>query len=64
MFARYLISLTLSSMHIVKDNFRFVPVQDFNIEWDDKMLFDKYGLDQEEIEHIESMIRPMELPDA
>ncbi len=59
-FARYLISLTLSSMHIVKDNFRFVPYQNFDIEWDDLVLYKKYHLSKEEIAHIETMIRPME----
>ncbi len=69
-FTRFLISLTLSSMHITKDNFQFVPMQDFSsnldIDWSkpipeiDKQLYKKYGLTQEEIDFIESMIRPME----
>ena len=63
-FSRYLISLTLSSMHIVKDNFRFVPIQDFSQPWTDEKLYKKYNLSQEEIDFIESMIRPMELADA
>lgn len=59
-FARYLISLTLSSMHIVKQNYQFVPLQDFSHPWTDEMLYEKYGLTDEEIAFIESMIRPME----
>ena len=59
-FVRFLISLTLSSMHITKNNFIFVPVQDFSKPWTDEELYIKYGLTQKEIEFIESMIRPME----
>ncbi len=60
-FVRYLIYLTLSSMHIVKDNFQFVPMQDFNESWTDEKLYAKYGLTQEEIDFIESIVRPMDL---
>jgi len=58
--ARFLISLTLSSMHIVRDNFQFVPIQDFSESWTDEKLYKKYGLTEEEITFIDSMIRPME----
>jgi len=60
-FVRFLISLTLSSMHITKDSFQFVPMQDFSESWTDEKLYKKYGLTEDEIAFIESMIRPMEL---
>jgi len=63
-FVRYLISLTITSMHIVRDNFRFVPVEDFSKPWTDEELYTKYGLTEEEIEFIESMIRPMDAGDG
>ena len=59
-FVRFLVAQTLSSMHITNVNFQFVPIQDFNKGWTDEELYAKYGLTQEEIEYIESMIRPME----
>ena len=59
-FTRLLISLTLSSMNITKDNFQFVPIQDFSKPWTDEELYAKYGLNEKEITFIESMIRPME----
>ena len=59
-FSRFLISLTLSSMHITKQSFQFVPLQDFSHPWTDEMLYKKYNLDKDEIAFIESMIRPME----
>ncbi len=60
-FVRFLISLTLSSMHIVRANFQFVPIQSFNEPWSDEKLHKKYGLTEEEIAFIDSMIRPMDL---
>ena len=59
-FVRFLISLTLSGMNITKENFQFVPLQDFSEPWTDEKLYKKYGLTDEEIAFIESMIRPME----
>ena len=59
-FVRYLINLTMSGMNISKDNFQFVPLQDFSEEWTDEKLYAKYGLSEDEIAFIESMIRPME----
>ena len=40
--------------------FELIPLQDFTEEWTDEKLYKKYGLTQEEIDFIESMIRPME----
>lgn len=59
-FFRFLLLQALSSINISKDKFIFVPIQDFNEEWTDEKLYKKYGLTQEEIDFIESMIRPME----
>ena len=59
-FARYLVFLTLSSMHIVRDNFRFLPILDFKRGWTESELYDRYGLTTEEITYIESLIRPMD----
>jgi site-specific DNA-methyltransferase (adenine-specific) len=51
----------ISSIHITKDKFVFVPMQDFSEPWTDEKLYKKYGLTQDEIAFIESMIRPMEI---
>lgn len=40
--------------------YQFVPLQDFSKPWTDEELYKKYGLTEEEIAFIESMIRPME----
>lgn len=59
-FFRYLLSTILLTQNISKDKFQFVPLQDFSHPWTDEMLYKKYGLDENEIAFIESMIRPME----
>lgn len=38
-----------------------LPIQDFSKPWTDEELYKKYGLTNEEIAFIESMIKPMEL---
>ena len=58
-FSRFLLLQSLSSINISKDKFRFVPVQDFSKMWTDEDLYKKYNLAQEEIDFIESMIKPM-----
>lgn len=59
-FVRALMLPTLSSQDISADKFQFVPLQDFSKPWTDAELYAKYGLTDEEIAFIESMIRPME----
>ncbi len=59
-FARFLLMQALSSINLAKDTYTFVPMQDFSKEWDDTKLYNKYGFTQEEIDFIESMIKPME----
>lgn len=59
-FFRFLLLQALTSIHITKDKFCFVPQQDCSKPWTDEELYAKYGLSQEEIDFIESMIKPME----
>ena len=58
-FVRFLVMITLSSMHITSVNYQFVPLQDFSKSWTDAELYAKYNLTKEEIDYIESMIKPM-----
>lgn len=62
-FLRFLVLLNKPAQHATKKVYQFVPIQDFNESWTDEKLYKKYGLTQEEISFIESMIRPMELAD-
>ena len=69
-FFRFLLSLKVITQNISKDCFRFVPLQDFtsksDIDWSrsigeiDAQLYEKYGLEKNEIDFIERMIKPME----
>ena len=60
-FFHFLVTLQKNTQDCMKKVYQFVPVQDFNESWTDEKLYAKYGLSNEEIEFIESMIRPMEL---
>lgn len=44
----------------MKKVYSFVPIQDFTQSWTDAQLYEKYALTAEEIDFIESMIRPMD----
>lgn len=59
-FVRFLILQTLVGMNISISNFRFVPWLDYTEEWTDEKLYTRYGLTDEEVKFIESIIRPME----
>ena len=59
-FFRFLVMLKKPSQHAAAPVYSFVPIQDFSHPWTDEMLYKKYGLNEEEIAFIESMIRPME----
>lgn len=59
-FFRFLLLQSLTSIHITKTCFTFVPMQDFSKPWSDEELYKKYGITEDEQKFIESMIRPME----
>ena len=59
-FFHFLLGLKKITQDATLKVYQFVPLQDFNETWTDEKLYKKYGLTQEEIDFIESMIRPME----
>ena len=59
-FFRFMMSLVKNTQNISRGSYMFVPLQDFSKPWTDEELYAKYGLTDEEIAFIESMIRPME----
>ena len=58
-FFRYLVSIKKKTQNGPRGVYQFVPMQDFTEEWTDEKLYVKYGLTDEEIAFIDSMIRPM-----
>ena len=69
-FARVMLGILKVTQDNSKEVWRLVPLQNFtetsDIDWSksvaeiDKQLYEKYGLDQSEIDFIESKIKPME----
>jgi len=59
-FFRCMVMLKKNAQDNMSYVFGCVPMQDFSHPWTDEMLYEKYGLTQDEIAFIESMIRPME----
>lgn len=57
---RFLLLQALTSIHITKDSFLFVPYQNFSQPWTDERFYQSYGLSEQEIYTIESTIRPIE----
>lgn len=68
-FLRFLLMQSVSSINLSSEKFQFIPLQDFtsssDINWSrsiseiDTQLYAKYGLSEDEISFIESMIKPM-----
>ena len=59
-FARFMHSLAKSGQDATSKTYTFVPLQDFTRPWTDADLYAKYHLTDEEIQFIESMIKPMD----
>lgn len=59
-FFRCLVGIRKQTQHATKQVYHYVPIQDFSKPWADEELYAKYNLSQEEINFIETMIKPME----
>ncbi|MBO4826517.1 MAG: Eco57I restriction-modification methylase domain-containing protein [Prevotella sp.] len=59
-FFRFLVLLIKNTQNAMSGVYRYAPLQDFTRPWTDADLYAKYGLTDEEIQFIESMIKPME----
>lgn len=58
-FFRMLVEIRKNTQGLSTDKFKFVPIQDFSRTWTDKDLYSKYNLNDDDIDYIESMIKPM-----
>ncbi|PRM91238.1 restriction endonuclease [Arcobacter cryaerophilus gv. occultus] len=59
-FLRFMVLLNKPSQHATSKVYHFVPQQDFTQKWDDKKLYKKYKLTDNEIKFIDSLIKPMD----
>jgi site-specific DNA-methyltransferase (adenine-specific) len=57
---RFLVSLRKNTQDIYSERFQFVPDLPMDRDWSDEALYKKYGITEDEISFINSMIRPME----
>ena len=60
-FFRFLVSQFMFSHHLTKSAYAFVPVLDMSERWTDPNLYERYGVTQEEVDFIDSAIRPMQM---
>lgn len=59
-FVRFLVSLRKATQDAAKDVYAFVPEIPLNREWTDENLYKRYGLTNEEIAFVESIVQPMD----
>lgn len=59
-FFHFMLGLVKITQNTMQKAYSFVPIQDFSEPWTDEKLYKKYGLTEDEITFIESMVRPME----
>lgn len=59
---RFLILLHKPSADTTRKVYTFVPIQEWTRQWTDDDLYAKYGLSDTEIEFIERVVRPMDMP--
>ncbi|NEX14910.1 MAG: hypothetical protein C1941_09505 [Prosthecochloris sp.] len=63
-FFRHLVSLRKLTQHALRSTYTWVPQQSWDQEWTDEQLYKKYKLTKEEIDYIETVIRPMETQES
>ena len=62
-FFRFLVSLRKITQDALRSTYSWVPMQSWDRVWTDEMLFEKYGISDDEVEYLISRIRPMDEPD-
>lgn len=62
-FFRFLVSLRKITQDATHSTYKWVPLQSWDTTWTDADLYAKYSIDEGEQAFIESMIRPMVVPD-
>lgn len=55
-FVRFLVSLRKSTQHATRDVYAFVPDVPLDRDWTDALLYERYGLADDEIAFIESQV--------
>ena len=63
-FFRFLVSLRKITQHASNFTYTWVPLQTWDRRWTDAELYAKYALSSDQVEYIESQIKPMDLGDV
>ena len=63
-FFRHLVSLRKFTQDALRPMYAWVPIQTWDRDWTDEVLYEKYRLTTDEINYIESVIKPMASRDA
>jgi site-specific DNA-methyltransferase (adenine-specific) len=58
-FFRFLVLLLKNTQHGTAKVYSYAPIMDFDINYNDKFLYTHFNLNNNEIDFIESMVRPM-----
>ena len=59
-FFRFCVSLIKNTQHASRNVYKFVPIQDFRVNWDDLSLYKKYNFNNKDITFIDSVIKRMD----
>ncbi len=62
-FARFIVSLRKISQHAMRGVYRWLPQQDWTMEWKDEELYRKYNITKSEIAFIDRMVRRIDARD-
>lgn len=62
-FFRFLMILIKNTQDVPRRVYAFVPMQNFNENWSDKKLYNKYCITNDEAKFIDLLVRPMEMKD-
>ncbi|WP_447726630.1 Eco57I restriction-modification methylase domain-containing protein [Sphingomonas koreensis] len=63
-FFRFLVSQRKITQHGLHSTYGWVPIQNWDREWTDRELFDRYGITSEEEDYIVSQVRAMNIADS
>jgi site-specific DNA-methyltransferase (adenine-specific) len=63
-FFRHLVSLRKLTQDALRPMYLWIPIQAWDRQWTDKALYKKYKLTAQEIDYIESVIKPMDLSES
>jgi site-specific DNA-methyltransferase (adenine-specific) len=58
-FFRFLVSLRKITQHATRATYTWVPMQPWDRRWTNSLLYEKYGITEDEAGFIDSMIRPV-----